>query len=278
MPAQEHQLLIEHEPLRRERQALQDLLQNLHLASDRVLTRRRGRQEATTNLDVLRQNHPHYAQREFGRVAGYLFIVFMAVAVYFIDVLLFSPVAEYISRLAFADSSFLLNATRFLVPLMIIAIEIGLSILIFRAREENRELGEARRFNMWLFVGIIFAITVPVLVIATTMATAEMLDDKNSFGLFLLIGMTLLALIPHAAVIFGGRLAHEGKAYLLYRWDERKYLRQMRIFDRHLPIQQRNVRDTFSRYYQRLNRVNNHYPNAHITPGPFTNPTRSLVV
>jgi hypothetical protein len=111
----------------------------------------------------------------------------------------------------------------------ILLLEIGLATRIALATRGSAQGGQSAR--RWRWLGIVLAVVVPALGIATllTALAAGTFGLSATQNLLLVFGFAALAVVCHASVIFGGESALNAYARLLYgprRWGLRRQVRK----------------------------------------------------
>ena len=145
-------------------------------------------------------------------------IYFVALwAVYALDVTLFGPTTEYWVMLA-TQNPLAISLAKFIAPLCFLAAEVLISLKIVEAHESQSEFepNHVGRIG-WISLGFLVALVMP-LVAAFTASTVRAASDEGAPVLMVLIlGVILFAC--HVLILFGGKLAHDAKTYLLFVWQ-----------------------------------------------------------
>lgn len=268
------------EAQRRRRRQLDQCLPETHRAAHRADQWRSTHQETTTRREQLEDAHPELIDLNGRQVVGYLLLVLMLGALYLVDLLVFSPTAEYLARTFLSGHPWLQTVARFLIPLCILLIELGLASKLYFAREEAARAGSrGASYWFWFLLALLFALVMPTLVIATQMAAhVETVSERMEiiYG-WQMVALVILTFVTHLLVIFGGRPSHDAKTYLLYRHRHRSLSRAIRQQDAGFEREAQNATLSFSTYLRTLNAYNDATPQARVTPGPFDAVTRHLI-
>jgi len=237
---------------------------------------RNRRQEAKRELE---SQHPDFANAIAGKITGNYIIALSAVAVVFIDMLLFGALADFLVRLGFGGNHAMILAAKIVLPILIVWLELKMSTLISMEQENYIEgMGRSKQYWFYLAFGILLVCVMPAISLATTLALragtqagARLAFDAMS------IGLALLALIAHGMVLFGGQSANRAMAHLVFDTKRRRLnnvirrsaLRYQREADQ-LIIITTNYINSFTDH-------NTLHQDARIDPGPFDRITREIV-
>lgn len=255
------------------RQSLVDTRTRARRAAE---ARRVGQQFEQQKAQLVAAN-PNLANVDVHRRTLYNWLLFCMLAVYVIDVVLFAAVAEYFAKQSFAGSPFLAGMTRFLIPAAIVVIEMVLSMQRDAAYRESLEGFASRgRFWAWTAASIFCSLVMPAAVIAIFLS-AEGSDFTPWISIPLLITLAGLSLVCHVLMLFGGRLAMEGKSYLTFRMQQSSLQNRIRQHSRTYATHSQASADRFAAYLQDLNAYNATFTNARIEAGPFDKDTREVV-
>lgn len=127
--------------------------------------------ESRKTLAEAQQKQQDWANRNKGfeepdllRCTGYVLLGLGLVAVYCLDYLLFSATADYFARSTFYDWPVMVAVARFLIPAVILTVEVMVSLYMYFARdEESRDLDSSFPSWAWEVVGILLALAMPQL-------------------------------------------------------------------------------------------------------------------
>ena len=212
----------------------------------------------------------------------------LTLAVFGIDVLLFAPIAAFIVGNAFPDNPQVATAAKFLLPLCIMIMELALAMRIYQASQDLQGIadikGEAENeYRRWWWMGAGLVSFMPLLAISTQIAEVGALMSRGtelnayqqSSLLIKAAALGLLAFVPHAMFIFGGRHIVGAKEALLARFSSTPAQKLQRAEEQ---IQQQ--RDELVRAFNDYHRALMAYNQANDPPmaaGPFREAVRQLI-
>jgi hypothetical protein len=149
-------------------------------------------------------------------VVKYIIYFVALAAVYALDVTLFGPTTEYWVMLA-TQNPLAISLAKFIAPLCFLAAEVLISLKIVEAHEGQSEFepNHVGRIG-WIALGFLVALVMP-LVAAFTASTVRAASDEGAPVLMVLI-LGVISFACHVLVLFGGKLAHDAKTYLLFVW------------------------------------------------------------
>ncbi len=261
--------------LQRQRQLDLQLLK-IHKRAGRAWYWKERREEAKSQLDQLEEAHPEIVRIAVRENTGWLFLLLGLVAIYFLDYFLFRPTIEYIIRHFFGFNAPNMIATvQLLVPAIILVLELNIASLLYLNRPEVSASSSTAAYLGWFVVGAFTALVMPSLVVATFLASQPSWTSVFSLQI---IGLTTLSATAHIVVLFGGRPAHEGKAYLTF-WVRRKWLRFKTLgFSKKYRREVGATVEYFIKYVRGIKDYNATYPNFKMEMGPFDTKTRVLTI
>jgi hypothetical protein len=200
--------------------------------------------------------------------------------VYLIDVILLGPVAEFLASAGFPENSLVVRAAPFVVPVMIIGLEMVVGA--FRLAAHRKYLAGDR--GPWLFrtltvAAACLALFLPMAGLAlywdaqTTMPATRIAQAVMVLPMMLAI---VLSLTCHLCILLGAGEIHEAKAWLVFE-----------MLRRYLQSQAESRRQTFVRkstaaadllvpYLRDLDEYNASYQPP-LTAGPFDDQTRAII-
>lgn len=164
------------------------------------------------------------------RLSKLLVTIFGIIPAWMLDVVVFSGATAFFMEAAgFAVTGIIggiiLWIGRAIIPLGIIAFEIAISTLRYRAPD-----AQAKRF--FTRMGIALVVVLSLIAVATFVATNFIDSSYVTLDLVALaIGFALLSPLPHLYILFSGKDAYEGKAYLLYMYLKRRVNKLACVFD-----------------------------------------------
>ena len=144
--------------------------------------------------------------------------------------------------------------------------QIAISILRYRAPDAQMKL---------LYTRIAIALVAVLSLIATATFIADQFTDEFDLTLdmiMLTIGFALLSPLPHILILFAGKDAYEGKAYMLYLYLKRRLDKLGREFDERLKAVLAEFRQC-ERLEHHLRQEHNHIP----SPALYTADARRII-
>lgn len=237
------------------------------------------RRQKQAQLDELEAGHPEFVTASTRYLAGFAILLAAFAAVYGIDVLLFGATAVFFAAQVFGEGSIWLEAARFSVPAGILLIEVAIAAQLFFSREDAEEEGTGRGPSFfWVSLGLLFALVMPAAVIATTHAVRSGQTGTEQASLapmfrWQTISLAALALTAHLGVLFGGRPAHDSKAYTIFSVTRFRLRRGLRRLASRMARISQEITGRFARYVQELHEHNRRYQPV-LEPGPFDAVTR----
>lgn len=267
--------------LQAERQARLVAVARRQLAAVRQEARRaeEGRQhaaEAAAKQATLREANQLFTAVDMHRATIYLTVVLGMLAVYFLDVVLFAPVADFFVQQNFPEASWFAVAARFMLPAAILFLEVLISVQHGAAVRDRLEgLSGRQREVWWATACVVLSLVMPAAVVATYLAGEEEFTPWISGPL--VVALAGLSLLAHLSVLFGGRLAAEAKSYYVFRMREHSLSRRIKEAGRLEQRHGRAAADLFGDYYQTLDRHNQEFPGQPLQAGPFDLATRDAV-
>ncbi len=264
------------EDVRQSTMAIRRLKTRLHDSARRADTASRERSEYREKLQQLEAAHPEWVKHDSRSSTKYSFLIAGIVAVYALDVLLFSPTAEILTEKAFYGFPFITWVARLLVPAGIIMIEILLAAQRLSARQDAEIYYTSNTgYNVWLALGIVFALVLPTLVVGTNLVQASFASESVKAGLrWQLIGLVTLSFVMHCLIIFGGGL-HEAKSFLAHKINRNSVSRKIQFHTREFDTESQSFRRDFDNFYDLLHRHRQTF-NDNYDPGPWDSITRGF--
>lgn len=253
---------------------LNGLLRRIAHQTQRTLDRKNENQE---HLGRFEQMHPEFIPVTTHEIVRFFVFTLVIIAAYVSDLLMINQVAEYLTGMAFSGDKSAINIGRFIVPAVIILIEIGISELIVYARKYANQYVNRAPELPWILVGIVFLLIMPSILIATHLANTQGFNAevKEIFN-WQAIGLVALALVSHSIVIFGGRPMHEAKAFGIFKAKQVLLRTRLWFLNRKYSRQCTKLIGTFSNYAELLTDYNGRF-SPQIQAGPFDRMTREVV-
>lgn len=233
---------------------------------------------AQQKLQMLREINLELVMADATRRAAYVIILVAALAVYGVDFILLSAVAEYFARRVYTDP-FMVTLARLVIPAAILIIEIMIASQRAFAQEWAVEHGASKTSWIWIVFSLLLLCVLPSMLVATHIVSmpAKMTQDLEIVNILQMVGLVALALVMHGVVLYGGQLAVEAKAYLYLTYRSWRLNRRIG----HLDSQYQNAAALATRAYILHERSVQEYratfPNSEMNPGPFDNTTSRLL-
>jgi hypothetical protein len=197
------------EPQRLARLGLVRQPQQIQARAHRAAASRRVAETSRAARADLEMRHPEFVRLNLRGVAAFWMMVGGLVAVAIFDLVMSAPTAEYFTRQYVQASPGAVTAAKWLLPFAILAIELYIAA---RCHLADREEGLGQRTG-WMAIAVLMVAVMPGLVAATQLASAE---DRDSVFWVRFVALVTFAVVIHAVVLFGGRLGHDAKAYVVY--------------------------------------------------------------
>lgn len=206
---------------RNDAQELEELEQGVHKYAYRAMIAQDAQGKRQQSLKAIQEVYPQFAKNPFEYMAKDIPALLLPTAAIAVDTMIFSPTADYFARMVFPDSPGLVEASRWAVPVSFVAIETAIASFLARARDEARDGVGRVKFNakvsFWTICGALTTFVLPSLAIANLLAEGS--TDTNSF-LPRLLGLSLLSMAMHSAILFSGKYLHEAFVLLFYKRKE----------------------------------------------------------
>lgn len=271
MSATQAQMRVVTEAERRSRRQIDPLPGRVRLHAREATARRQDRNAADNRLQELIRHHPELAQPNLRETLRHWLSVCGLVAVVLFDCVISAPTAEYLAGTYLGIQGVRVFASVIAFAVAVVLVELYFSVCRYSAREE----GEAS-FWLWQGAAIVMLLIMSSLVAATQLASAEAPDRDGVF--WLRCGaLVLLALLLHGAVLFGGRYAHDGKAYVSFTLRRGRLNRQIALDGRAAEQSARRAGDGFGAYMAQMTAFNKTYPDARIDPAMFDRETQQVL-
>jgi hypothetical protein len=146
-------------------------------------------------------------------VKYYIYFIALA-AVYFLDLALFGPTSEYWVMLA-TQNPLVVSLAKFIAPLCFLAAEVLISLKIVESNEHTSGFEKHTAGGIgWIALGFLVALVMPLVAGYTAMTVQASGDESTPILMVAILGVISFAC--HILVLFGGRLAHDAKTYLLF--------------------------------------------------------------
>lgn len=233
---------------------------------------------AQQKLRMLREINLELMMADAKRRAGYVIILVAALAVYGVDFILLSAVAEYFARRVYTDP-FMVGLARLIIPAAILIIEIMIASQRAFAQEWAVEHGASKASWIWVVFSLLLLCVLPSMLVATHIVSmpARMTQSLEIVNVLQMVGLVALAIVMHGVVLYGGQLAVEAKAYLYLTYRSWRLNRQISGLDN----KYQNAATAATRAYILHERIVQEYramfPNSEMNTGPFDVTTHRLL-
>jgi len=156
------------------------------------------------------------------------------VATIIVDIVVLGPTIEWLVSMAWPGHPFLATATKFLVPVAILTVEVGLGHFLAKAWDEGIRKDKYGQFTVLGFLALLMVSFMPALTFATQTARIQqmMLEGGAAWPFWLqTASLTALALVLHAgALVMGKNIveALQGAGLRLRKWRADRKLRRLK--------------------------------------------------
>ncbi len=161
---------------------------------------------------------------------------------------------------------------------MLLFIEIGIGLQRDLARDEGG-FGLRLRVWGWTTVGVALALVVPLAAVATTLAVQPSVSDPEAAASLRMqtAALAILAFAGHLLVLFGGRHAHDAKAFAAFKLRQLWLRAKADLYERRARMLAEAAVAAFKTYYHEHQSHNAVFPGARLEFGPFDALTRELI-
>lgn len=240
-----------------------------------------NRNSASKDLNSLERNNVKFVNLPATKVTGYYSTIAAFVAIYGLDVLLFGGVATKFAQKAFPDNEIMLYVIKFVSPLLILFLEFLLALKISQPKEQSTKIGtQKRRFSLWTFLGLVFALVMPLFIVSSDPDTVNVLNSDDSLATLLsvrLCGLLIVAFLAHGIVIFSGSFSSDTKAFLFFRYQRRKLANLITSLDEIIENYRQLVINAYNSYTLELATYNQQFPNNQIPRFEFDHITQQFI-
>lgn len=225
---------------------------------------------AQQKLQMLREINIELVMADAKRRAGYVIILIAALAVYGIDFILLSAVAEYFARRVYTDQ-FMVGLARLIIPAAILIIEMMIASQRAFTQEWAVEHGSAKTSWIWVVFSLLLLCVLPSMLVATHIVTmpARMTQSLEVVNALQMVGLVALAIVMHGVVLYGGQLAVEAKAYLYLTYRSWRLNRQVGRLDSKYQKAATDATRAYILHERIVQEYRTLFPNSDISPGPF---------
>jgi len=261
------------------RRRLTSLLHRNRDVAHRAAAHRDDRIRRLEMKHELELQHPDFANAVTGKISGNYIIALSAIAVIFIDMLLFGALADFLVRLGFGGNLVFIWAAKIILPIMVVWLELKLATLLAMEQEKHVEgMGKTRQYWFYLSFGILIVCIMPAISLATTLtiragtpAGARLAFDAMA------IGLAALAFAAHGLVLFGGQSSNRAMAHVVFNVKHRNLNRSIQRSDIRYRREANQLIVATTSYINAFTDHNMRYQDARIEPGPFDRVTRETV-
>jgi len=239
---------------------------------------RRALEAAREKLHVLREINIELMMSDAKHCASYLIVLVAALAVYGIDFILLSAVAEYFARKVYSEP-FMVTIARLIVPAAILIIEIMIASQRAFSREREAEHGGGKKSWVWVIFSLLLLCVLPSMLVATHIVTmpARMTQSLEVVSVLQVVGLVTLAVVMHGVILYGGQLAVEAKAYLYLSYRSWRLDRSIRRLDDKYEKAASSATEAYILHERSVQEFRTMFPDADIASGPFDLTTRGLL-
>lgn len=229
-------------------------------------------------LQALREINLELMLSDAKRRAGYAIVLLAALAVYGIDFILLSAVAEYFARRVYSDPLMVWLA-RMIIPAAILTIELMIASQRAFAHEWVAEHGSSKTSRIWIVFSLLLLCFLPAMLLATHIVSipAHATETFETVNILLMIGLVALAVVMHGVVLYGGHLAVEAKAYLYLKIRSGKLNRKKNGLENKYHTAVAAMTRAFIVHEQLVQECRWLFPDVLMTTGPFDLTTRQLL-
>jgi hypothetical protein len=261
---------LQTERLRALSSVAQRQLHGLRSEARHAEAQRESARQAAGRRSCLNEANSAFVSVDVQRGTLYSIVLLGLLAVYFLDVVLFAPVAEFFVARNFSSAPSFAHAARFLLPASILLLEIVVCSQLGVAYGRYLDgVGHWMAIAWWVALSVLLAVVIPATVVATYMAAEKKFSPWISGPL--VVGLAGLSLVSHLSVLFGGRLAADAKSYWVFRARDYQLARKVTVREG------QRAADLYADYYRTRERYNQQSPDAPMAAGPFDKATRSVV-
>ncbi len=233
---------------------------------------------AQQKLQMLREINLELIMADAKRRAGYVIILIAALAVYGVDFILLSAVAEYFARRVYTDP-LMVGLARLVIPAAILIIEIMIASQRAFAQEWAVEHGASKTSWIWVGFSLLLLCVLPSMLVATHIVSmpAKMTQNLEIVNMLQMVGLVALAIVMHGVVLYGGQLAVEAKAYLYLTFRSWRLNAQIGRLDGKYEEAAASATRAYILHERTVQEYRAMFPNSEMNPGPFDITTHRLL-
>jgi hypothetical protein len=233
---------------------------------------------AQQKLQMLREINLELVMADAKRRAGYVIILVAALAVYGVDFILLSAVAEYFARRVYTDP-FMVGLARLVIPAAILIIEIMIASQRAFAQDWAVEHGASKTTWIWVVFSFLLLCVLPSMLVATHIASmpTKMTQNLEIVNILQMVGLVALAIVMHGVVLYGGQLAVEAKAFLYLTFRSWRLNRRIGSLDNKYQKATTSATRAYILHERIVQEYRAMFPNSEMNPGPFDITTHRLL-
>jgi hypothetical protein len=207
------------------------------------------------------QSNYRYLRGGVSDLAQAIFLLLPLLAIYCFDLVFFRSTIDWFASQLFPAGSWTINVVILALTLGYIVIEMSVNYQLYISSntlaEDDITPGNRQRYWFWLVLSLAMAIVVPAMFIATFLAGQD--GEMSTFKIYLLVGLTVLAVVVHVTVLFGGQPVIESKKMLVASIKHRRLDRRRSRYYQKARAQATVLRQLELDYARRVNDYNNRY-------------------
>jgi hypothetical protein len=240
--------------------------EQMSIQKEAVLSRDWDKFEIADHMfwEHFRINYP-YLKGGASELAQAIFLLVPLLAIYCFDLVFFRSTIDWFASQLFPAGSWTINVVILAMTLGYIVIEMSVNYQLYLSSntlaEDDITPGNRQRYWFWLVLSLAMAIVVPAMFIATFLAGQD--GQMSTFKLYLLVGLTVLAVVVHITVLFGGQPVIESKKMLVASVKHRHLDRRRSRCYQKARAQATVLRQLELDYARRVNDYNNRYGGSH---------------
>jgi hypothetical protein len=245
-----------------------------------VTRNERHHRRAQERLTALERENPMITRPDLHHTSVYWMLFLCMLGAYVLDAVLFAPAIDEITGRTLGGNPLFLWVARLAIPAVIVGFETTIGTCRHRAMDHTYRQLSARA--LWLgILGLALALVMPGAVAWTQLATFLANPDADQWDLYMLIikigFLTVLSLVVHSFLVFGGRDAAEAKSYVFGRFQHRRLTSQSHHAEDAAAHSLSTLHDTFTIYDTSRVAHNIAFPHLHQEAGPFSAETIDLL-
>jgi len=133
--------------------------------------------------------------------------------------------------------------------------------------------GNSTAYYLWVALGVLVALVMPLTAVVTAMTVQVVADD--SVPLLMLIILAIISFAAHVLILFGGKLAHASKTYFYFASKHSALSQQLTADHREVRRRLKKLEAVFIPYVHHWRKHNASY--SYVEAGPFDNEVAELL-